>query len=74
MPPSPVSIVGKTVTWHCPTSLPELLRLKAAHPDARIVAGNTEVCMIPECILFFVCSERAGGGPAAVGEGGSPGP
>lgn len=42
-PPSAVSIVGETVTWHCPTSLPELLRLKAEHPEARIVAGNTEV-------------------------------
>lgn len=41
--PSAVSIVGETVTWHCPTSLAELLRLKAAHPEARIVAGNTEV-------------------------------
>ncbi|CAN0411520.1 unnamed protein product [Pylaiella littoralis] len=42
-PPSAVSVAGETVTWHCPTSLPELLRLKAAHPEARIVAGNTEV-------------------------------
>ena len=41
--PSAVSIVGETVTWHSPTSLPELLALKANHPEARIVAGNTEV-------------------------------
>lgn len=41
--PSAVSIVGETVTWHSPTSLSGLLALKAAHPDARIVAGNTEV-------------------------------
>ncbi|CBJ27195.1 conserved unknown protein [Ectocarpus siliculosus] len=41
--PSAVSIVGDSVTWHCPTSLSELLRLKAANPKARIVAGNTEV-------------------------------
>eukprot|EP00903_Cladosiphon_okamuranus_P009641 g9174.t1 len=41
--PSAVSIVGETVTWHCPTSLKDLLSLKAQHPEARIVAGNTEV-------------------------------
>ncbi|CAM9599781.1 unnamed protein product, partial [Hapterophycus canaliculatus] len=42
-PPSPVSIIGETVAWHCPTSLPELLRLKAEYPEGRIVAGNTKV-------------------------------
>ncbi|CAN0357298.1 unnamed protein product, partial [Ectocarpus sp. 12 AP-2014] len=41
--PSAVSIVGDSVTWHCPTSLSELLRLKAEYPKARIVAGNTRV-------------------------------
>eukprot|EP00752_Nemacystus_decipiens_P001718 g1661.t2 len=41
--PSAVSIVGEDVTWHCPTSLSDLLALKAEHPEARIVAGNTEV-------------------------------
>lgn len=44
--PSAVAIVGESVTWHCPTSLRELLRLKEEFPEARIVAGNTEVCFV----------------------------
>lgn len=31
------------VTWYQPLTLPELLRLKAEHPAARLVVGNTEV-------------------------------
>ncbi|PAA89674.1 hypothetical protein BOX15_Mlig009048g2 [Macrostomum lignano] len=30
-------------TWHRPTSLEELLKLKQDHPDAKIINGNTEV-------------------------------
>eukprot|EP00752_Nemacystus_decipiens_P001721 g1664.t1 len=41
--PSALSIIGKTVSWHCPTSLSGLLALKAEHPGARIVVGNTRV-------------------------------
>ena len=53
--PPAVSIVGETVTWHCPTSLRELLSLKAKHPEARIVAGNTEVMeeLVGENLLGF---------------------
>ncbi|CAM9651436.1 unnamed protein product [Laminaria digitata] len=41
--PSPVTITGDSVTWHFPTTLHDLVRLKEEHPQARIVAGNTEV-------------------------------
>ncbi|KAF4519991.1 hypothetical protein B566_EDAN005491 [Ephemera danica] len=34
---------GEMVTWHRPLDLTELLELKAKHPDARLVMGNTEV-------------------------------
>ncbi|XP_072032537.1 xanthine dehydrogenase/oxidase-like [Amphiura filiformis] len=38
-----VSFVGKRLTWHRPVTLPELLNLKAQHPSAKIVVGNTEI-------------------------------
>jgi xanthine dehydrogenase/oxidase len=31
------------LTWHRPTSLSRLLELKAQHPTAKLVVGNTEV-------------------------------
>ncbi|CAG0901568.1 unnamed protein product, partial [Darwinula stevensoni] len=34
---------GSRVTWYRPASLEEMLRLKTAYPEARIVHGNTEV-------------------------------
>ncbi|KAK5644717.1 hypothetical protein RI129_006017 [Pyrocoelia pectoralis] len=34
---------GKQVTWHRPTSLEELLKLKTKYPKAKIVNGNTEI-------------------------------
>jgi xanthine dehydrogenase/oxidase len=34
---------GKHATWHRPTSLASLLALKAEHPEAKLVVGNTEV-------------------------------
>ena len=40
--PSPVTIVGDSVTWHAPTTLDDIVRLKKDHPQAKIVAGNTE--------------------------------
>ncbi|XP_034253474.1 xanthine dehydrogenase-like [Thrips palmi] len=36
-------IVGPRVTWFRPTSLQQLVLLKERHPQARIIAGNTEV-------------------------------
>jgi len=30
-------------TWYRPTSLDDLVTLKATYPDARLVIGNTEV-------------------------------
>ena len=33
------------LTWFRPTTLQELLNLKAQYPDAKIVTGNTEVGM-----------------------------
>lgn len=34
---------GKTTTWFRPTTLEEILAIKAAHPQAKIIVGNTEV-------------------------------
>ena len=36
-------VVDGNVTWHRPTSLEELLEIKSRIPDAKLVAGNTEV-------------------------------
>lgn len=41
--PQPLRFVSKHMTWYRPTTLAALLSLKAAHPEARVVAGNTEV-------------------------------
>jgi len=34
---------GDRVTWYRPTTLKSLLQLKAAHPNAKLVVGNTEI-------------------------------
>jgi len=34
---------GPRLTWYRPTSLARLLQLKAEHPNAKLVVGNTEV-------------------------------
>ncbi|CAL7940094.1 unnamed protein product [Xylocopa violacea] len=36
-------IKGKNATWYRPKTLSELLHLKAQHPNAKIVVGNTEI-------------------------------
>lgn len=36
-------IQGENVVWHRPIDLKTLLQLKASHPDAKLVVGNTEV-------------------------------
>ena len=41
--PRSLVIRGAKVTWHRPLSLARLLDIKAAHPDAKLVVGNTEV-------------------------------
>eukprot|EP01034_Spumella_vulgaris_P037266 gene37266-45984_t len=41
--PSVLKIAGPTITWHQPLTLDQLLALKAAHPEARLIVGNTEV-------------------------------
>jgi xanthine dehydrogenase/oxidase len=41
--PADLKIEGKRVTWFRPTSMAALLSIKASHPDAKIIAGNTEV-------------------------------
>ncbi|GIL49662.1 hypothetical protein Vafri_5944 [Volvox africanus] len=38
-----LAVSGRHVTWHRPATLEQLLELKAAHPTAKIVVGNTEV-------------------------------
>ncbi|KAM6080395.1 LOW QUALITY PROTEIN: aldehyde oxidase 2-like [Theristicus caerulescens] len=43
---------GKRTTWLSPTSLKELLELKAKHPKAPLVVGNTSVGMEGQKIFF----------------------
>ncbi|KDD76802.1 hypothetical protein H632_c100p4, partial [Helicosporidium sp. ATCC 50920] len=38
-----LALEGRTSTWHRPLTLEGLLEIVAAHPEARIVGGNTEV-------------------------------
>lgn len=50
---------GKGTTWHRPTTIDTILKLKEQHPDAKIVVGNTEVgvevkfkhCVYPVIIM-----------------------
>ncbi|XP_063822618.1 xanthine dehydrogenase [Ostrinia nubilalis] len=56
---------GKNTTWHRPTELTTLLKLKEQHPEAKIVVGNTEVgvevkfkhCVYPTIIMPNLVSE-----------------
>ena len=41
--PASLTLPGPATTWHRPTTLTRLLSLKKAHPEARLVGGNTEV-------------------------------
>ncbi len=41
--PASLYLPGPYSAWYRPTSLQQLLALKAAHPDAKLVGGNTEV-------------------------------
>ncbi|RHZ22407.1 hypothetical protein DYB37_001144 [Aphanomyces astaci] len=43
MAQSPTTIHGTTRTWHRPTSLVELLHLKASHPEAKLSVGHSEL-------------------------------
>lgn len=38
-------ISGDQITWYRPTSLDQLLTLKAQFPHAKLVVGNTEVAL-----------------------------
>ncbi|KAI1317034.1 hypothetical protein EDD11_009100 [Mortierella claussenii] len=39
----PLHFVGRKTQWFRPTTLPQVLRIKAAYPQAKFVGGNTEV-------------------------------
>jgi len=41
--PKGLFIKGDVVTWIRPTTLEELLDLKTAHPQAKLVIGNTDI-------------------------------
>ncbi|CAG0889280.1 unnamed protein product [Darwinula stevensoni] len=56
---------GSRVTWYRPASLDEMLRLKATHPEARIIHGNTEVALE---IKFKNCKYPVMISPTAVSE------
>jgi xanthine dehydrogenase/oxidase len=39
----PLRLVGDKATWYRPLTLASLLQLKAEHPHAKLVVGNTEI-------------------------------
>ncbi|KAF8057662.1 XDH1 [Scenedesmus sp. PABB004] len=41
--PAALTLEGPLCTWHRPTCLEELLVIKTAHPDVKLVGGNSEV-------------------------------
>jgi xanthine dehydrogenase/oxidase len=41
--PKTIQIAGSDIIWHQPLSLRQLVDIKTAHPNARLVVGNTEV-------------------------------
>jgi|EP00505_MAST-04D_sp_SCG-Rhode-Island_P001000 xanthine dehydrogenase/oxidase len=41
--PRDLKIEGERITWFRPVTMKYLLEIKAQHPDAKIIAGNTEV-------------------------------
>lgn len=38
-----LQFTGGSTTWYRPTTLSQLIKLKADHPEAKIVVGNTEI-------------------------------
>lgn len=54
---------GERATWLQPNSLPEFLRLKWEHPDARVVVGNTEVgpSLLQQCPLHSMIRSPVSG-------------
>jgi len=40
-----VALSGSKAVWHRPATLSALLQLKAAHPDMKIIVGNSEVAI-----------------------------
>jgi xanthine dehydrogenase/oxidase len=48
--PPELALLGPNAAWHRPLTLDALLALKKAHPDSKIVVGNTG----GSCELAFV--------------------
>ena len=42
-------IAGKFVSWYRPATLAQVLELRTRFPSAKMVVGNTEVCVL--CIV-----------------------
>ena len=41
---------GKFVSWYRPATLAQLLELRTRFPAAKMVVGNTEVCVLCMCM------------------------
>lgn len=41
--PQTWTFIGERVTWVCPSTLEELVQLKATNPEAPLVMGNTNI-------------------------------
>ena len=54
--PKPATYVGPRTTWLSPTTLDELLQIKAEHPDVRLITGNSEVKNNFSFVSFFYIS------------------
>jgi hypothetical protein len=52
--------LGPLCTWYRPTTLDQLLTLKSAHNDLKLLGGNSEVrmgnaCRIYACLCVHCC-------------------
>jgi xanthine dehydrogenase/oxidase len=51
-----VAFEGPMLTWHRPVTLSEMLALKKASPEAKIVGGNTEIGKSSHSATITGCS------------------
>lgn len=56
-PPRQLQFHGERVLWIQPSTLKELLELKALYPTAKLVVGNTEVgkAFNRKCWVLILC-------------------
>ena len=56
-----VTFKSDHIVWHQPSTLQELLEIKAQYKDAKIVTGCTWMGMLLHILPFHCCANRLGG-------------